>query len=297
MPSATMMSNQSRLDRARRAAVISSFSAARLRERKPDEAKRGSAPIFSRSISLQNFTKFLLLVAARLRKPSAVGNSPIGVLVGWLLPSCGGTFLSLVQRVGLKSISVMPASASEGCTPRPSSAFRFSVMARLLRCRFWKSEPSRRPTTSLASPASGGGSTRITSAPQSASVRTQDGPARAKVKSSTLNRDSGRRGDWSCGVAWSALSTGLCMLVVLDRDDVRRVDLQPDFLADVENADRRRHHAQLEIAGIGAEGVVPALAEKGALGNAARQDHGIARGAGGMQREGLRAQREFACND
>src|SRR5258708_26015863 len=168
-------------------------------------------------------------------------------------------------------------SASRMKTSRPSSVFRFSVMARLLRCRFWKSEPSRRPTTSLTSPASGGGSTRMTSAPQSASVRTQDGPARARVRSSTLKRDSGNRGDWSCGVLWPALSTGLCMLIVLDRDDVRGVDFQPDFLADSEHADGRRHHAQLEIAGFGAECVVPAFAEKGTLGNASGQDDAVAR--------------------
>ena len=58
----------------------------------------------------------------------------------------------------------------------------------------------------------GGGSTRITSAPQSASVRTQDGPARARVRSRTLNRDSGSRGDWVCGAAWLEASTGLCMM-------------------------------------------------------------------------------------
>src|SRR3954451_3057430 len=188
-------------------------------------------------------------------------------------------------------------SARRMKTSRPSSVLRFSVMARLLRCRFWKSEPSRRPTTSLASPASGGGSMRITSAPQSASVRTQDGPARARVRSSTLNRDSGKRGDWSCGAAGSGLSTGLCMLVVLDRDDVQRVDLQPDFLADVEHADGRRHHAQLEIAGFRTKRVVPALAEKGALGDAAGQDHAIAVRTDGMQREVLRTQREFARLD
>ena len=39
---------------------------------------------------------------------------------------------------------------------------------------------------------SGGGSTRIASAPQSASVRTRE-PARASVRSITLNRDNGDR--------------------------------------------------------------------------------------------------------
>jgi hypothetical protein len=48
-------SNHSRLDLARSAAAISSFSASRFRPRNAVEAKRGSVAIFSRSISLQNF--------------------------------------------------------------------------------------------------------------------------------------------------------------------------------------------------------------------------------------------------
>jgi hypothetical protein len=99
----------------------------------------------------------------------------------------------LVTPGRMFSTTTSAFSASFIRTSRPSAVFRFSVMARLLRCRFWKSEPSRRPTNSPASPLSGGGSTRITSAPQSASVRTQDGPARARVRSITLKRDSGSR--------------------------------------------------------------------------------------------------------
>src|SRR4051812_45890344 len=112
-------------------------------------------------------------------------------------------------------------SASRIRISRPSSVFRFNVMARLLRCRFWKSEPSRRPTSSLASASSGGGSTRITSAPQSASVRTQDGPARASVRSITLNRDSGSRGASVDAAAACEVSTGLCMRLILDRNEGR----------------------------------------------------------------------------
>src|ERR1700680_5131033 len=93
-------------------------------------------------------------------------------------------------------------------------------MARLLRCRFWKSEPSRLPMISLDSPALGGGATRIASAPQSASVRTQDGPARASVRSITLNRDSGNREVLSCGAAVPGSLTGLCMVDVLQRECV-----------------------------------------------------------------------------
>ena len=110
------------------------------------------------------------------------------------------------------SMMTSACSASRIRISRPSAVFRFSVMARLLRCRFWKSEPSRRPISSSASPSPGGGSTRITSAPQSASVRTQEGPARASVRSITLKRDSGSGAAWVCGMAVPGVLTGLCML-------------------------------------------------------------------------------------
>src|SRR4051812_8320003 len=72
----------------------------------------------------------------------------------------------------------------------PSGVFRLSARLRLLRCRFWKSNPSRRePVMSLAE--APGGSILMTLAPQSASWRTAVGPARACVKSSTVKRESG----------------------------------------------------------------------------------------------------------
>ena len=73
----------------------------------------------------------------------------------------------------------------------PSGVFRFSVIARLLRCRFWKSKPWRLPV--ISSPSVAGGSILITSAPQSARCRTAVGPARASVRSSTFSPFSGRR--------------------------------------------------------------------------------------------------------
>ena len=74
----------------------------------------------------------------------------------------------------------------------PSLDLRLRVMLRLLRCRFWKSEPSRGPP--IPSPASGSGGISIlmTLAPQSASWRTQVGPARTRVRSRTVNRSSAR---------------------------------------------------------------------------------------------------------
>src|SRR3954451_20944997 len=75
---------------------------------------------------------------------------------------------------------------------RPSLVFRFSESDRLLRCKFWKSGPSRRlPVASVCSP---GISILMTSAPQSASCRTAVGPARCAVRSRTLNPLSGNAG-------------------------------------------------------------------------------------------------------
>src|SRR6516162_7783977 len=75
---------------------------------------------------------------------------------------------------------------------KASGALRLSVMLRLLRCRFWKSDPSRGPPSGSPPPGSGGNSILITLAPQSASWRTQVGPARTRVRSSTVNRSSAR---------------------------------------------------------------------------------------------------------
>src|SRR5271169_1716121 len=70
----------------------------------------------------------------------------------------------------------------------PAGAFRLSVMLRLLRCRFWKSPPSRGPPIGSSMP--GGVSILMTLAPQSASWRTQVGPERTRVRSRTVNRES-----------------------------------------------------------------------------------------------------------
>src|SRR4029079_1437344 len=70
-----------------------------------------------------------------------------------------------------------------------SGAFKLSVMLRLLRCRFWKSDPSRGPPSGSPPQCSGGNSILITLAPQSASWRTQVGPERTRVRSSTAKRE------------------------------------------------------------------------------------------------------------
>ena len=63
-------------------------------------------------------------------------------------------------------------------------------MPRLLRCRFWKSLPSRGPPMPSPSSSAGGISILITSAPQSASWRTAVGPARTRVRSMTVRCES-----------------------------------------------------------------------------------------------------------
>src|ERR1043165_2289384 len=73
-------------------------------------------------------------------------------------------------------------------TATPSGDLRFRVIARLLRCRFWKSEPSRGPPSPSPSLICAGISILMQFAPQSASWRTQVGPARTRVRSRTVKR-------------------------------------------------------------------------------------------------------------
>src|SRR5215469_7549389 len=89
------------------------------------------------------------------------------------------------------SISTSALSTRRISTSRAPGAFRFSDSDLLLRCRCWKSQPCPLPVRPGAA-GSGGGATRMTSAPQSASWRTQVGPARATVRSMTRTSPSGR---------------------------------------------------------------------------------------------------------
>src|SRR5215467_7725914 len=66
----------------------------------------------------------------------------------------------------------------------PSGCFRFRVIDRLLRCRFWKSGLCRSMKSGMSSLP--GISILMTWAPQSASCRTAVGPARARVRSRTV---------------------------------------------------------------------------------------------------------------
>src|SRR5271166_1377894 len=86
------------------------------------------------------------------------------------------------------STSTSAPAANRFRIASPSGAFRFSVRLRLLRCRFWKSGPSRAPPSPSSTP---GLSTLMTSAPQSANCFTQVGPARTRVRSRTRKRERG----------------------------------------------------------------------------------------------------------
>src|SRR6266436_5410737 len=96
---------------------------------------------------------------------------------------------------------------------KAAGALRLSVMLRLLRCRFWKSDPSRGPPSASPPPGSGGNSILITLAPQSASWRTQVGPARTRVRSRTVKRSSAREA-LGTGLAFGVLR-GVSFFIVL----------------------------------------------------------------------------------
>src|SRR5215471_14144223 len=102
-----------------------------------------------------------------------------------------------------------------------SDDLRLSVMLRLLRWRFWKSEPSRGPPSWSPPLGSGGSSILMTLAPQSASWRTQVGPERTRVRSSTVNRSSAVE-------AFGRVDLGRAEL---GRVDLGRVDLRGDGFA------------------------------------------------------------------
>ncbi len=81
-------------------------------------------------------------------------------------------------------------------------------MLRLLRCRFWKSDPSRGPPMPSPASGSGGNSILMTLAPQSASWRTQVGPERTRVRSRTVNRSSAREALGN-GIYWHPVEASL----------------------------------------------------------------------------------------
>ena len=141
------------------------------------------------------------------------------VLVGAVLAEGGNAGEDEARIDGLQRLVVeaKPRSSRRGGSSRPAhrparpgdtgcrglaSLRRLSAMPRLLRCLFWKSE-SWRPEKSSGLP---GRSMRMTLAPQSASWRTQTGPARAWVRSRTTRSSRAREAGcvhvtFSCGLA------------------------------------------------------------------------------------------------
>src|SRR3954451_18812307 len=77
-------------------------------------------------------------------------------------------------------------------TLSPAAVLRLRLSERLLRCRFWKSEPWRGPPGASPCSSPSGVSILMTLAPQSASWRTQVGPERTRVRSSTVKRERAR---------------------------------------------------------------------------------------------------------
>src|ERR1700730_2292543 len=154
----------------------------------------------------------------------------------------------------------------------PCACLRSRVMLRLLRCRFWKSGPSRGPPIW---PSSSGISILMTSAPQSASWRTQVGPARTRVRSSTLKRASA----WLAGgrdiggsVELTAGRTGLLYRISLrlswpsrDRRHLGGIDGEHRGVPHRVDVERWRGHLEPERAVCRRHHVVPELAQVCAL--------------------------------
>src|SRR6516165_4678254 len=104
----------------------------------------------------------------------------------------------------------------------PSGCFRFRVIDRLLRCRFWKSGLCRSMKSGVSSLP--GISILMTCAPQSASCRTAVGPARARVRSRTVylasavDAGAGRIGvAFLWGLAWAHKRSGPAVGTLLTR--------------------------------------------------------------------------------
>src|ERR1700753_3239144 len=89
---------------------------------------------------------------------------------------------------------------------RPLGLLRLSVIARLLRCKFWKSDPRRAPPSCSPPASSSSASTLMTLAPQAARWRTQVGAERARVRSSTVRR---YRACEACGIGMLQSSGGI----------------------------------------------------------------------------------------
>src|SRR6202022_1043438 len=107
---------------------------------------------------------------------------------------------SFVFTSGRKFSTITSAfSASRRNTSRPFGSFRLRVIARLLRCKFWKSEPRRGPPGCSPPASSNSASILMTLAPQSANCLPQGGPERTRVRSSTAKRGTASEA-WGEGI-------------------------------------------------------------------------------------------------
>ncbi len=79
--------------------------------------------------------------------PSAVGNTPVGMLVGWLLPACLGTSWSTSQRVAWKSSMNTCACSSELWIHWPSPDTSRSSSATMTPCA--ANRPAHRSATGI----------------------------------------------------------------------------------------------------------------------------------------------------
>ena len=71
------------------------------------------------SSAVQKRSQIVRPVVAMLMCPSVVLNTPVGMLVGWLLPACFGTSPSISQRAPWKSSMKICACSSEVATCWP----------------------------------------------------------------------------------------------------------------------------------------------------------------------------------
>src|SRR6266513_3047490 len=172
---------------------------------------------------------------------------------------------SFVLTSGRKfSTTTSAFSASRLNTSRPPGSFRLSVIALLLRCKFWKSEPWRGPPGCSPPLSSSSASILMTLAPQSASCRTQVGPERTRVRSSTVKRERAceARGKGIDKPSFSGFRVGTGRPVWLNQSGA-------DFQLLVQRPARGGHEGSASAFWIGS-----AAAREG--GNPAPQDYGPA---------------------
>src|SRR3972149_5524570 len=133
----------------------------------------------------------------------------------------------------------------------PRGCLRSSVIARLFRWRFRKSNPIAVESPSISSRAS----TLMAAAPRSASWRTAVGPERARVRSMTVRRSSG-----SGIVGALPGKVGLQGLERLRAGGELRRHRVADLLAD-ERARERRQHRDASPGGLGLVGTDDLIAD------------------------------------